>query len=512
MLRVRRVHAIALIAALLIAACAPGDTPGTGGSAPSPTLAKPVVVGHGAEDVSLDPNLSIATNWQSLLANLYDTLVVRDRSGKLAPSLATSWKAVDATTWEFALRPGVKFHNGETFDAADVKFTVDRVLDAATKSQQRGYIASVTSVVAVDSTTVRISTQDPDPLLIDNLQLVPIVSAKFLGEKGAAALANGANGTGPYRFVEWRKGDRLTMEAFPEHWRGRAKVDRAIFRVIPETATLSAALQAGEIDIAVNLPPDTAGALKGSTTFDIATVPSQRSLYLVLDNTVKPLDDVRVRKALNHAVNVKELTDGLLLGHAQPIPTLLGPMYVGHDASLKPYGHDAAKAKQLLAEAGYPNGFDLTLRAPSGRYVKDKEIAEALAGQLRKVGIKVTLDVQEWGTYLNAYRAHKLGPLYLIGFGTPVWDYTVAFRSYLLASNAQAYYRSPELEEKVKEAGRTVDAEKRRLLLQDINRRIHDEAAFVFLYVQNDIYGVSKRIAWTPGSDEKVWLYDVTPR
>ncbi len=520
--------AIGVLCIVTASACAPGVTPppatvparSAPTNAPQATTATTqaaapadfkVVVAYGAEDVSLDPNMSNAADWLSLLSNMYDTLVVRGPDGNLAPNLAESWKMVDDTTVELKLKQGVKFHQGQTFDANDVKFTLDRVLNDATKSQLKSYISKIKLVNVVDPFTVRLILSAPEPLIIDNLQFIPIISASFFKDKGAAALANGENGTGPYKLVEWVKGDHLTMTGVPENWRGAPKVKTAVFRVIPELASLTAALQAGEIDVAVNFPPDSAKALSNAPNFKVTPVRSQRSLYIVLDNTVKPLDDLKVRQALNYGTNVKELTDGVLLGYAEPLATLVGPMYFGYNDKLKPYPYDPGKAKQLLAEAGYKDGFTITFNAPVGRYVKDKEVAEAIAGQWAKIGVKADLKETEWGTYLNAYREHKLSPMYLIGFGTPVWDFQLAFTGYLLPSSSQSYYRDPQVQDMVNQATNTLDRDKRKQMLQDISAKLYDHAAFAFLYLQYNIYGVSNRINWTPRADERIWIFDMSP-
>jgi len=280
--------------------------------------------------------------------------------------------------------------------------------------------------------------------------------------------------------------------------------------VIPEASALFAALRTGEVDIALSVPPDSAKQVTGAEGFEIKTVPSQRSFFVALDNAVKPLNDVRVRQALNYAVDKQAITSGLLLGYADPIPSLLGPMYLGDDKTLKPYPYDPAKAKQLLAAAGYPDGFSLTLNAYSGQYPKDKEVAQAVAGMLEKVGVKVNLSVREWGTFINEYRLHNLSPAYFISFGLPIWDYSQAFRSYLTTLNPASYYRDAELERMSRESLTIVDAAQREKLLVQINGRIYNDAAFIFLYLGRTIFGVSKKVQWEPRTDERVWLYDVS--
>lgn len=470
------------------------------------------VVGIRTEDVSLDPNQTIAIDWMNVLLHMYDTLTTRTRDGKLEGSLAESFRNVSDTVWEFQLRRGITFHGGEPFTAADVKFTLDRVLDPNSKLQQRGYISTIKEVQAVGPYTVRITTNSPDPLIAENLQLVPIASGTYVKQRGDAYLAAHPNGTGAYKFVEWMRGDHLTLAGNLGYRQGAPKIRSGIFRVIPEEGTLLAALQTGEIDIAVNLSPDIAVRFRGATNFSIKAAPSQRSVYLVLDPAYAPLKDTRVRQALNYGVDKDGIIKDILLGFAQPLPTMVGPMYRGYNSRLKPYPHDVEKAKALLRDAGYANGFPLTLYAPNGRYLKDKEVAEAIAGQYGQIGVKTSLQILEWGDMLNRYRDHKLSPSYMIGFGTPTWDFVLAFRSYLLPENAQCYWRDPALTKVVQQIGSTVNPQKRAQLSEALNERLYNDPPFVYLYLQQAIYGTSSRVVWEPRVDERVWLYEASIR
>lgn len=257
--RSRRMGALAgvVLASVLLAGCSAGEV----GDDPASTG---ITIGFTAEDVSFDPNLSIVTAWQSVLSNVYDTVVRRDSEGAVVPSLATSWTQVDDLTWDIKVREGVKFHDGTDFSAEDVTFSLNRVLDEEFSSPQRTYIAAIASVETIDPTLVRITTATPFPLLIDNLQLVPIVSAQFVEKNGNEGLTKGANGTGPYAFVSWATGGDLVLKADPENWRGAPAIENATFRPIPEVGARVSALQAGEIDIAVGVQPESAEQIESS--------------------------------------------------------------------------------------------------------------------------------------------------------------------------------------------------------------------------------------------------------
>jgi peptide/nickel transport system substrate-binding protein len=501
---VLRMCCIALLMVLIVTTTHPAGA--------APTTRGRVVIGIRTEDVSLDPNATVAVDWLNVLLNMYDTLVTRNRRGVLEGMLAESYRAVSTTVWELTLRQDVKWHDGTSFTAEDVKFTLERVLNPQTRSQQRTYVAEIKSVEIINPFRVRITTERPDPLLIDKLQLVPVVSARYVQGRGDTALANRPMGTGPFKFVEWNKGGFLAMTAHLGYWQGAPKSGTVLFRTVPEDGALLAALQTGEIDIAVNLSPDLAVRFRNAPNFTIKGAPSQRSIFLVLDPAFEPLKNQKVRQALNLAVDKEGLVRNILLGFAEPIPSMVGSMYAGYNDRLKPYPFDPDRARQLLREAGHPDGFALTLHAPNGRYLKDKDVALAIGEMFRRVGVRTDVNIMEWGTMLNRYRAHQLSPAYMIGFGTPIWDFSLPFNSYLLPENAQAYWRDPTLATRVREATAVVDRQRRETLLRQINEHVYQEAPFVFLYLQQAIYGISSRIDWEPRVDERVWLFEVGTR
>ncbi|MGB4137161.1 MAG: ABC transporter substrate-binding protein [Microbacterium sp.] len=466
-----------------------------------------ITIGYTAEDASFDPNLSIVTAWLSVLSNVYDTLVRRNADGELEASLGTEWRQVDDLTWEISLQKDVVFHDGTPFTADDVVYTFERVLGEELGSPQRTYIASIDKVEAVDPSTVRVHTSAPFPLLIDNLQFIPIVSKAFTEKDGASGLTRAANGTGPYQLESWKQGADIVLSAAADNWRGAPDIEDVVFRPIPEVGARVAALQAGEIDIAVGVQPETADMIESADGLRIESVRSQRSNYIVIDNTVAPFDDVRVRQAVNYAVDKQGIIDNLMLGHGSPLPSMVGPMYRGYDESLEPYPYDPDKARKLLAEAGYPDGFPLVFNSSDVR-PKDREIAQAITAQLKDVGIQVDNQVTEWGAFLDRYKQHDLGPFYIISFGTPVWDFGVPFNSYLMPESPQAYFRDDAIQARVVEAAKIADPDERQSALAALNADLYDQAAFLYLFSYQDIYGVSDRIDWTATSDERIWVYD----
>jgi peptide/nickel transport system substrate-binding protein len=501
-----------LVTMLAIASPVPAATKGT------------VVVAQGVDPTTLDPMNHQETPAANLAANMFDTLLERDQDLKLVPLLAESYKIATPTAWEFKLRKGIKFHNGEPVDADAVKFSLERLIDPKLKLRGASPYAPIDHVEVVDPLTVRIHTKAPWPIL-DTLMSgsqSSILPPKYYREKDMAFVAKNPIGSGPFKFVKWVKDDRIELEANQQYWKGAPKIKKLVFRPIPDDAVRVAALQNGEIDLAVNIPPHLANIIANHPKLFLSTAPSVRTIQLMYythqyDAQHKlvgpypgPVADKRVRQAMNYAVDVDEIIKTVLDGKGIRVATMLTDKHFGFQPTLKPIKQDLGKTKQLLTEAGLPSGVDMVLNAPQGRYVRDKEVAEAIAGQLSKAGIRTTLKVFEWGNYLNnmAY-VHKAGPVWLIGWGTTTYDaetvYVPLFRSGKILSN----YHNADFDGMIDEAQTIMDAKKRLELYQKINKLWIDDAAAMPLYQQLDLYGATKRMTWKARGDERIKGYDM---
>jgi len=483
-----------------------------------------VVIAQGVDPSTLDTMNQQETPASVVAAHLYDTLVERDQSLKLVPALASELpKLVAPTTWEIRLRKGVRFHNGEEFNADSVKYSLERVKEPAMRGSSN--FKPIDRVEIVDAYTVRVHTSKPWPIFVNALtqRQASMYPPKAYAGKDTQFISKSPIGTGPYKLVRWSKDEEIVLEANEQYWRGAPKIKTVVFRPIPDDAVRVAALQNGEIDVAVNIPPHLAGIIASHPKIFLSTAPSIRTIQLMFythqfDAQNKligvyqgPTADKRVRQAITCAIDVDEIVKNVLDGKAQRVATLLPSMHFGFDPSLTPIKQDVARAKKLLAEAGFPNGVEITLNGPQGRYVRDKEVAEAVAGQLTKAGIKTQLKTYEFVSYLNTMvYAHKAGPVWLIGWGQPTMDaegiYVPLFRSGSLLSN----YYNPDLDGLVDEAQRTMDEKKRLEIYHRINHLWIDDAAAVPLYQQLDLYGASKRINWKARSDELIKAYDMS--
>jgi peptide/nickel transport system substrate-binding protein len=480
---------------------------------PTPTPARPLVIAQGAEALTLDPHIPADMTSHRIFQNIFDTLVFRDRDMKLQPHLATSYELLDDTTWQFKLREGVLFHNGEPFDANSVKFSVERILNPDLESHMAGWFATIDHVEIVDDYTVNIITGAPDPLLPGRLTWLYMVPPQYVQENGDEYFGLHPVGTGPYTFVEWVKDDHLSLQANEEYWNGAPAIQEVVFRPIPETSTRIAALLTGEADIIDSVPSDQVGTIENSDVAKVASVLSKRQIYIGLDNiNDTPLKDKRVRLAINYAVDVPSLIENIMGGYAIQSASPVLPMYFGYDPDIKPFPYDPEKAKDLLAEAGYPDGFQVTLDTSSGRYVMDKETAEAVAGQLAEVGIDAQVEVLEWGVYVSKFLEYPKGvaPMYLIGWGAAFLDADQPLYDALHTGEILGRYSNADFDQLIEAARVEMDPDKRYELYQEAQQILKDDPPWLFLWQLKDIYGVSKDVVWEPRTDEFISLLEVS--
>ncbi len=460
---------------------------------------------------NLDPTMNLSSIRAAVGVSMFDSLVGRDSENRIVPQLAESWKLLDDLTWQLRLRKGVVFHNGEPLNSEAVKFTVERVLDPNQKSPNRANIAEIVRVEVVDDWTINLVTRQPYAALLSRLLDFPILPPRYTGEKGNQAFALRPVGTGPFRFVELVKDDHLIVEVFDRHWRGAPKIRRIVFKPIPEPFTRTAALRNNEVDLITTLPPNLARELERVGGIKVHRVPSTWMIYLGLNAFKKPLSDVRVRQALNHATDVDGIIKNVLDGNGRRLEGPLTPRMFGFDPSVKGYAHDPARARRLLAEAGYPDGVDITLDAPAGRYQGDKEIAEALGGQWQKAGFRPKVQVAEWGAYFKRYLGKQFQDAYLLGLGGPMEDGDELYN--LVSSKGRGLYYNNEKVDQLFDLGRsTIDPAKRRKIYADLARAMIEDATWVFLMQQVDIYATRERLQWTPRSDQWMLFHDATLR
>lgn len=478
-----------------------------------------VVVALGSDTSTQDPHMH--TERMGILINqhLFDSLLTRDtRTYKPVPHLAESVRNVNPTTWELKLKRGVTFHNGEPFTAESVKFSIERILNPDQKSPIRGNFTWVKAVEVVDDHTVRIATEKPYPLFHEILTFgnFAMLPPKYVKEKGDAHFARNPVGTGPYKFVEWRKGERTTLEANEQYWKGAPAIKTLVFRVIPETATQIAELLSGGVDILRAVPPDQIPAIERSGVARVTATKILRVVFLQLDGDGRagntPLTDVRVRRAINHAVNVNEIIQKVLGGKAVPTPGGTNPMAFGYDPAIRSYALDPAQAKKLLAEAGFPNGLELTLNTYAGSIVSVDQVAQAIMGYLANVGIRAKVrHFADVGQYLANFRGSKLDGITLASWGyNSVFDSDALFYVHFHTKQPYAYNTAAGMDEWLDEARATVDPKKRQELYSRLQRFVVDRAYWVPMYAQYTIEAVTNKLNYEASGDEIMRIFAAT--
>ena len=482
-----------------------------------------VVIAQGVDPTTLDTQNQQETPASVVATHIFDTLVERDQNLKIVPALAAELpKLVAPTVWEVKLRKGVKFHNGEEFTAESVKFSLERVKTGMRSSSN---FRPIDNVEVVDPHTVKVHTTKPWPTFVSimTFRQASMYPPKAYAGKDSAFISKNPIGTGPYKFVRWSKDEEIVLEANEQYWRGAPRIKTVVFRPIPDDAVRVAALQNGEVDVAVNIPPHLANIIAGHPKIFLSTAPSIRTLQLMFvtheydaqHKLVGPYKgvtaDKRVRQAIAYALDVDEIIKGVLDGKAMRTATLLTPLHFGYDPSLKPIKQDLGKVKQLLTEAGYPSGLEITLNGPQGRYVRDKEVAEAVAGQLTKAGIKTQLKTYEFVNYLNnLVYVHKPGPVWLIGWGTPTVDAETVYGPLFRTGSNLGNYHNADFDGMVDQAQTQMDEKQRLALYHRINKLWIDDMPAVPLYQQLDLYGANKRLSWKARSDELIKAYDMS--
>lgn len=470
-----------------------------------------LVVAEGVEIGQLDPHKARSMQDISYGNAVFDTLL-RLHDKKVSPGLAVSYKVIDNKTWEFKLRKEVRFQNGEPFTAKDVKFSLDRLIDPATKNPFRSLYLTIEKTTIIDDHTVVVNTNRPDPILDKRLCLTAwIIPSSWIEKDGIEAFLKKPFGTGPFKFVKWVKNDHLTLEAFKNYWGGRPKVDQIIMKPIPEAASRVAALETGEADIITNIPPFLIPRLEQESGIGIQSVLSGRIILVNLntrEDGQEPLKNQKVRQALNHAVDKKLIIEKILMGSAKARATILTNYHFGFDPSFKPYPYDPEKAKKLLTEAGYGNGFTLDFVTPSGRYLMDKEVSEAICGMLSKVGVKTDLRVMEFGNFVKGLLGREHKGAYFVGWGNTLDDAEGTYSNFFVEEAPACIYKTPIAEEVarlIKEARVEMDKEKRKKIYKRIQELTLVDAPMLFLYQLKDNYGVRERVkGFKARGDERI--------
>jgi peptide/nickel transport system substrate-binding protein len=477
---------------------------------PKPNRA--IVVASVSDVSSLDPHLlDVNHPTGSVIWSLFDSLVRRGPDGADLPRLATSWERIDDLTWRFHLRHDVKFHDGSAFSAADVKFSFDRMNQPPFSAiQQLWEQTTLREVRVVSDDTVELLTSKPSVTMLYWLEEAFVAPKGYYSAHDAAYLNTHPVGSGPYRFVEWVPGDHVTLSANADYFGGAPALKDVIFKVVPDVSARLNGLATGDIDLALELSPDTIEQAK-TTHSRAVEVLGLRKLHFGISQNSKnlALRDPRVRQAMNYAIDVSTMIKTLMHGSTVPLASVVNPPNA--DPTLIPYGYDPERARKLLAAAGYAQGFDLDIDF-SPFWGQDKDVSETVAGYLNAIGIRTHLHADEWNDFRRKLSDQSFDGIFYAGWAALINPSVELVIFTCKQEDNASGYCDPKYDELVHRASTEFDSAKRKTLLDAAQKIAWNDAYWLFLWRAPLYAGISNRIDYQLRPDDYVEIYLAKPR
>jgi peptide/nickel transport system substrate-binding protein len=486
---------------------------------------KSITIGLTSDPSHLYPLAGEELSSNIMYYHLYDPLVKRAADLSFGPGLAQSWETVDDTTWRFKLRPDVKFHNGNAFTAADVVYTIEK----ARASIRPDLVANIASATAIDDLTLEITTPKPYAVLPNDLAELLILDEDYTTATGDEAMDLQPMGTGPYRLGDWIKEEKLVLTANDAYWAGAPAIKTVTFRPITNPATRTAALLTGEVDVIQDLAVRDVDRVKREDAFQVITRPSLLLIVLAMDTREKsptidgpnPMQDQRVREAIARAIDVDAINTVVMNGLATPADQFVPASHLGHVDGLNfrdMYPVDIDKAKALLAEAGYPDGFTMTLDATNNRYVNDAQIAQALASMLAKINVTLNLNIMPKSNFWGYIRVPTEQSSFIMsGWDVPSGDAGSMYGAlYYTRDKKDGYgqvnrssYSNAEVDALVDQADSTPDVAKRDEILQEATKLLMADIPMVPVHYEQDVYAARKGVTMEPRVDKFISAYEM---
>lgn len=459
------------------------------------------------QPATLDPHLQWDTDSYHVYRNIFDNLVTRDVSGKIVPQVATAWTYRSPTEIEFTIRGDIKFHNGAALTPEDVVYSVKRITDPAFKSPQLSQFDSIKDARVVGPDKVLLVTEKPYPVLFAQLVKLSIVPKAHVEAVGAEKFNLEPMGSGPYKFAGWQRGVRVTLEANDGYWRGKPGFKTVTFQAVPDEATRIANLRSGRADLIRNVSPDQAQTLKSDSRLKIMPVLTERIGYLFINAQHGPTSDVRVRRAIAHAIDRQTIVDALYAGFAKPANVVLTPANFGYIADIPTYPFDPAKARALIKEAG-AEGAELPFTT-SPAY--DPRLIQAIQQMLQEVGLKVTIQMTDHPTFL---RRRQGNPSEAGAISTGLWscgcqDADGVIFPLFRSGSIWAKYANPKYDAAVDAARVTIDEAERLKHYRDAFMVLYEDVPGIGIFQNPAIYAAKRELQWQPTANEAFFVYDM---
>ena len=497
--------------------------------AAAPAPAQDLTIGLQGAVTSMDPHFHALGPNNNVATHIFDRLVHQDANQRPSPGLATEWRPVDDVTWEFKLRRGVKFHDGSDFDANDVIASFRRVPWVPNSpSSFAGYVKPIVEAKMVDPYTLQLKTEQPAPLLPVFLAQISIVPRKFQ-EAPTADFNSGraAIGTGPFKFVEFVPGDRIVLARNDAYWGPKPAWQRATLKIITNNAARTAALLAGDVQMIESVPATDLAGLKKNPQVALHRITSSRLIYLAMDQARdqspfvtdkagavlpnNPLKDPRVRHAISKGINRQGIVERVFEGEAIAAGGVLPDSFFGASPKLKPDGFDQEGARKLLREAGYPNGFGLTIHGPNDRYPSDEKVLQAIGPMLTRIGIDAKVVTLPWANYASTASAPNYAfSVMLFGWGASTGETSDSLKAIMATPNRdkgwgasnRGRFSNPKLDSLLEKALATVDDKAREKILFEASEEALRNYGVIPLYYQVNIWATRKGYTYTARADE----------
>lgn len=497
--------AIFAAACLALTGCTSSDQ--SGGDTGTAAEQRPLVVAQPSDILTLDPSVDTSPISLNIFKNIYDQLTNIDAEGDVKPQLATDWESNnDATEWTFTIRDNVKFSDDSKLTVDDVVWSYQSIMDNP-KSPVATYLLQVKSVEKAGDNQVKFTLSEPFALFDRQVSLVSILPQAAYEAAGAQAFAQKPVGSGAYKVIKWVKDDHLELQANADYWGGAPAIHTVLVKPVPSESSRATGLATGELDIVSVLPPSSVAQLEGSDNVNIVKVASNRVLYLGF-NTENPLLPKKLRQAADMAIDRDAITKDLLGGLGKPEGQIVAPVTFGYDPSIAPTAFDPERAKQLVEESGY-DGSEIPFQYPNNRYSFGVEVAEAVAGYLKNVGINVKLEGMEYSAFFPLWTGNKLNSIHLFAYGPSIMDADLPLGS-VYVTGSHGYWNNSEVDALIEKQRAQTDPDERKATISTIWKMSKEDVPVSILYNEIQAYGVNKGVQWTPRPDERIDLTTAT--